>query len=306
MNRIGFHMNYFRGTPYEFDIISAAKRIHQAGGNAIEMMPVHLYEQSEIQLNEFKSILSDLDIELIVGAGRSPETDASSDDPAIRENSFNTSLKIMKLLDCIGCHKWDGLIHAAWPGHPNGVLTAERKSAILDRCISEMQRILPYAESFGIDFCFEVVNRFEHYLLNTAQEAVDFCNSLNHPKAGILLDTFHMNIDEDSICDAIICASNAGYLNHFHISEANRSVPGTVPSHMDWNSIFETLMKCNYSGTIILEPFLVCGVPFSNTSAIWRDQTHGQSFEEFLHNIDVGIAFTKEHIRSAQMSLSSK
>ena len=298
-NRIGFHMNYFRGTSYEYDIISAANRIKQAGGNAIELMPEHLYMQSKRQFDEFKATIRDMDIELIVGAGRSPETDASSEDQTIREQSYRMSLKVLKMIHELGGNKWDGLIHAAWPGRPPGILSKEKKQIILDRCAEEMRRILPVADDYGIDFCFEAVNRFEHYLINTAQEAIDFCCILNHPRAKILLDTFHMNIEEDSIRNAIRAVSNAGNLKHFHISEANRSVPGTIESHLNWNSIFMTLAECQYNETIILEPFLICGVPFSNTAAVWRDQTRGQSFSDFLNNIDIGVAFVKNHLKLA-------
>lgn len=108
-----------------------------------------------------------------------------------------------------------------------------------------------------------------------------------------------MNIEEDSIRNAIRAVSNAGNLKHFHISEANRSVPGTIESHLNWNSIFMTLAECQYNETIILEPFLICGVPFSNTAAVWRDQTRGQSFSDFLNNIDIGVAFVKNHLKLA-------
>lgn len=60
------------------------------------------------------------------------------------------------------------------------------------------------AEDCGVLYCCEVVNRFEQYLLNTAKEGVEFVKRLGSPNARVLLDTFHMNIEEDSMVDAIL------------------------------------------------------------------------------------------------------
>lgn len=292
-NKIGFHMNYFRGTPYEFDVLSALRRVHAAGGQALEVMPVHLKKLTQNELNELKTLIGEWEIDLICGAGRTPQTDASSPDPAIREASFKASEEILALLHFLGGHRWDGLVHAAWPGKPSGLLTVEEKQNILLRCQREMQRILPIAEEYEINLCFEVVNRFEHYLINTAAEGVDFCKALDHPRAKLLLDVFHMNIEENDICAAITDTLRQGCLDHFHVCEANRCVPGTVPSHVDWNGVFSALAKGGYSGSIILEPFILTGIPFTESSCIWRDLSGGADFERILDYVDIGIDFVR-------------
>ena len=299
-NKIGFHMNYFRGTSLEMDAVTALKRIHAAGGQALEVMPVHLGALSPDGLAELKELIADWEIDLICGAGRSPQTDASSPDPAIREASFQHSLRVMSQLHELGAHKWDGLVHAAWPGKPQGTLTVEEKQRTLLRSQQEMRRILPIAEELDIDLCFEVVNRFEHYLLNSAGEAVDFCRALDHPRAKVLLDVFHMNIEEDDICAAVAETIRQGLLGHFHISEGNRSVPGTVPSHIDWDAIFDTLVSNNYEGSIILEPFITTGIPFTEASCIWRDLSRGADPGKMLSFVDAGIDFTRRKLREAE------
>jgi len=130
-NRIGLHVNYFRGTPYEYDMFAAARCISSASGSVIEMMPAHLFHYTHDDRLRLRDLLAQLDMELIVGAGRTPETNASSPDPAVREASFDASVRIMSLLAELGCHKWDGLIHAAWPESPDGALTPEKKEEIL-------------------------------------------------------------------------------------------------------------------------------------------------------------------------------
>lgn len=299
-NRIGLHVNYFRGTPYEYDMFAAARCISSAGGSVIEMMPAHLFHYTHDERLRLRNLLARLDMELIVGAGRTPETNASSPDPAVREASFDASVRIMSLLAELGCHKWDGLIHAAWPESPDGVLTPEKKEEILARSAAEMRRILPIAEELDIDLCFELVNRFEHYLLNTVDEGVAFCRRFDSPRAKLLIDVFHMNIEEDGLPAAISAAADSGFLRHVHICEANRSMPGTVPTHLDWNGIFDALVRAGYKDSIVLEPFVVGGAEFSNVSAIWRDQTHGGGFDWMLKAVETGISFAKSGLAAAE------
>jgi D-psicose/D-tagatose/L-ribulose 3-epimerase len=69
-----------------------------------------------------------------------------------------------------------------------------------------------------------VVNRFEQYLLNTAEEGVAFIKRVGSPNLKLLLDTFYMNIEEDNISKALTLTGDQ--LGHFHIGETNRKTPG--------------------------------------------------------------------------------
>ena len=102
-------------------------------------------------------------------------------------------------------------------------------------------------------FYVEVVNRFEQYLLNTCEEALDYCGRVGSSHCQILLDTFHMNIEEDSIFDAIVNAGNQ--LGHLHIGETNRRAPGR--GRIPWDEVAGALKKIDYTGSIVMEPFLI-------------------------------------------------
>ena len=68
-----------------------------------------------------------------------------------------------------------------------------------ERSVKSVREIAKVAEDCGVDLCLEVLNRFENYLINTAEEGVDFVKQVDHPSVKVMLDTFHMNIEEDSI-----------------------------------------------------------------------------------------------------------
>ena len=296
-NRIGLHANYFRGTELEWDMCSVAGFLMKQGGTAMELMPDHLFRLSRDELHRFRDLTRANDMELIVGAGRSAQTDVSSPDPEIREAGYRRAVEIIRLLKEAGCHKWDGLVHACWPGHPQGILTDDVKKEYTARSVAGMKRIVPLLEEAEIDVYLEIVNRFEHFIFNTVEEGVDFCKAVGSERVHLLIDTYHMNIEEHSICDAIRVCADSGYLGHFHVGEANRSVPGTVPTHMDWEGIFGTLKEVRYEGAYILEPVIKNGCQFAANTALWRDLSGGADIAEMKNRAAIGLEFVKAYCK---------
>lgn len=297
-NRIGLHANYFRGTQLEWDMCSIAEFLIEQGGTAMELMPDHLFRLSRGEFCRFRDLTQANNIELIVGAGRSPQTDASSPDPEIREAAYRRAAELIRLLGEAGCHKWDGLVHACWPGRPQGILTDGVKREYTERSVEGMRRILPLLEEAEIDVYLEVVNRFEHFIFNTVEEGVNFCREVGSRRVRLLIDTYHMNIEEHSICDAIRQCADSGCLGHFHVGEANRSIPGTVPSHMDWDGIFGTLRDVRYEGAYILEPVIKNGCQFAANTALWRDLSGGAGIAEMKRKAAAGLEFVRAHCKS--------
>jgi len=144
----------------------------------------------------------------------------------------------------IGSHVFSGINYAYWP--MQGAPDYDGKMAARERSLRSLREILGRAEQYGIAYCLEIVNRFEQCILNTAAEGVDYLRELDHPSAKLLLDIFHMNIEEDSFADAIRTAK--GLLGHFHIGECNRKTPGT--GRMPWDEIFAALRETGYDGTV--------------------------------------------------------
>ncbi len=95
----------------------------------------------------------------------------------------------------------------------------------------------------------EPLNRYETNFLNTVEETVAFIDSLGCENVGILADTFHMNIEEPNIPQAI--AQAGALLWHFHIADSNRWAPGF--GHLDFQPIFEELETQEYQGFVSAE-----------------------------------------------------
>jgi 3-hexulose-6-phosphate synthase len=130
------------------------------------------------------------------------------------------------------------------------------KSRRIDNSVSCMKEIIKAAEDYDIVYGFEVTNRFEQFMLNTAAEAVAYCRRVESPYARVQLDINHMLIEEDDIYGAVVTAGKL--LSHMHVAESNRRVPkggGFVP----WGDLARGLKDIGYDRIVSLEPLSKLG-----------------------------------------------
>jgi len=135
------------------------------------------------------------------------------------------------------------------------------------------ETVCEYAGTKGIDITFEPQNRFVINNLNTTQQAIAWIRELNIPNLYMMMDLFHMNIEDKSIVTSIIEAKN--YNIHLHFTDNNRGVPGT--GHIDFVEIIRVLKALNYNRYISIE---IDQIPDSYHAA-------KESFE-YLNNIIKG------------------
>jgi sugar phosphate isomerase/epimerase len=131
------------------------------------------------------------------------------------------------------------------------VLTQDRKERLIQKiALPGLSALSTFASDYGIQLLLEPLNRYSTPYCTTAKEAVDIANQINQENFGVLLDTFHMNIEEDSIEDAL--AESSGLLRHTHFADNNRKMPGT--GHVNFQSIVESLDNIGYNRYISFEP----------------------------------------------------
>ena len=139
-------------------------------------------------------------------------------------------------------------------------------------CIAVLTRLAENAKKKGITLGLEPVNRYESNLINTAEQALDIIKQTGADNIVVHLDSFHINIEEQSIRDAIErCGNKLGY---FHIGESNRGYLGS--GTIDFKCLFQCLKENHYQGVITFESFssTVVSPQLSNTLAIWRNLWH--------------------------------
>ena len=102
------------------------------------------------------------------------------------------------------------------------------------------------AAGTGVRFALEPINRYETDLIHTVAEGLELVERVGADNFGLLLDTFHMNIEEPVIEDSIRTCGDRIF--HFHVADSNRWYPGA--GHLDFRSILETLADTGYDGYV--------------------------------------------------------
>lgn len=137
--------------------------------------------------------------------------------------------------------------------------TQERGQAI-NWLIDALRECANMAKENGTKLVIEPINRYETNIVNTVVEGLDLIESTGMDNLGLLLDTFHMNIEEPSIEDSIRKAGSRIF--HFHIADSNRWYPGA--GHINFKSIVAVLNKIRYKGFLSAE---ILPLPDSDTCA---------------------------------------
>ncbi len=159
----------------------------------------------------------------------------------IHEDSDNRGAAIKRLKD---------YVDAAAPYEATVIIGCIRGNLISeDHRESSLKRLAEYALERNVGIVFEAINRFENNYLNTAEETAAFIRENSLPNTKILLDTFHMNIEDADLSKAILdCGDLLGYI---HIADSNRHYAGA--GHIDLKEILNALKTVNYQGYISAE-----------------------------------------------------
>ena len=133
-------------------------------------------------------------------------------------------------------------------------------------CAEVHKEAAQYAAKAGITLAVEPLNRFECYFLNTAAQAAELVKAVDEPNYGYLYDTFHFNIEENSIAGVI--PQTIAHITHVHISENNRGVPGA--GHIAFQPVFDALKQVGYDGWMTIEAFGSALPDLAAATKIWR------------------------------------
>jgi D-psicose/D-tagatose/L-ribulose 3-epimerase len=186
-----------------------------------------------------------------------------SDEAAVRRKT------ISYVTECITCTAEAGGTLMVGPLYsPVGYLPGRRRNADeWKRAVEGYQELGPVLQEHGVHVAIEPLNRFETYFLNTTADAVQLCAEIAHPNVGILWDTFHANIEEKNIAEALRLTGR--FLKHVHTCENDRGTPGT--GHVDWTGVFAALRDLRYDGWLTIESFGFALGDIAAAASIWRD-----------------------------------
>ena len=197
-------------------------------------------------------------------AAMGPDRDLIHPDTAIRESGMAYLRSAIEATQTLGATNLVGPLYSAvgrtWQ------MTEEERAWDTDLLVENLGQLARHAADHGVVLCVEPLNRFETSFINLAGQVVDVVDRVAHPACQIMLDTFHMNIEEKSLGDAIRCAGPR--LKHLHACENDRGAPGT--GHVPWDEVARALRDIRYDGPVVIESFTAKVKSIARAAAIWR------------------------------------
>src|SRR6266481_2315940 len=288
MNPIGMHYGYWTqywgSEPLQF-----VKRAKKCGFDILEVNAPKVTRMSDAQRDVLKGAIAKAGLSLTYSIGMTADMDLVSQDTATRQKGIDFLQQVARTMKYMGGTVLAGINYSSWP---RKLLPDEDKQILTDRAIEGVREAIKAAEDNDVIFCVEVVNRFEQFIMNTAAKGIAFAERVGSPNCKILLDTFHMNIEEDSLGGSIEEAGS--WLGHFHLGEQNRRPPGR--GRMPWPEIFGALSRIDYQGAVVMEPFLVPGGEVGRDISVFRDLLGNADLDE---EAAISVQFVRAEQRKA-------
>jgi D-psicose/D-tagatose/L-ribulose 3-epimerase len=283
--KYGIYYSYWE-QEWTADCLRHVEKVARLGFDIMEIAAHNIALYGAGRLDELRRCARDNGIVLTAGIGPARDRNLSSPDEGVRragKEFFEATLTSLARLDI---HLIGGALYSYWPIDYSLPVDKEGDRA---RGIAGISGIADFARDLGIDLCLEVLNRFENHVLNTAAEGVSFVQEIGKPNVKVMLDTFHMNIEEDSFGGAIRTAGPL--LGHFHIGECNRRVPGK--GRMPWREVGEALRDIGYQGGIVMEPFVRMGGTVGRDIKVWRDLSQGADDAQLDKDAGEALVFSR-------------
>lgn len=267
-------------SPFNTETIGLFPKIKEMGYDIVEI-PVE--DPALIDVKKVKKALDDNGLEATICGAFGPGRDFTNDDPVYHKTSFDYIEACLDICNGLGAGFFGGPMYSA-VGKAR-LVSPEKKKQEWDRAVKNLQKVCELAHSKGLEIALEPLNRFESDLINTAEDVLRLVNDINHPAAKILLDAFHMNIEEPDIEKAIKLAGDK--LIHMQVSENYRGTPGTGQTR--WDAYRRGLEAIDYQGAVSIESFTPEVKELAGAVCIWKPLVPSQ--DEFARE---GLKFLRQ------------
>jgi D-psicose/D-tagatose/L-ribulose 3-epimerase len=243
------------------ELKNLAPRVKSMGFDWIE---VPLESLSDLDFQEGAKIVQDNGLGVSTCAAMGPDRDLIHPDTAIQQNGIAYIRGCIDATQTLGATNLVGPIYSAvgrvWQQTP------EERAKDVDTLVKNLRQLAEYAGDHGVVLGIEPLNRFETSFINVATQAIEVIDRVDHPACKIMLDSFHMNIEEKSLGNAIRVTGSR--LCHFHACENDRGAPGS--GNVTWNDVKQALRDIDYDGPVVIESFTDKVKTIARAAAIWR------------------------------------
>jgi D-psicose/D-tagatose/L-ribulose 3-epimerase len=264
---------------------SFVELVPKVAGMGFDQIEVPIDGMDDLDYSLAAKVIADHGLSCNVCVAIGPDRDLIHPDKAIRDNGMEYIRHCIDAVHTLGGSVIGGPLYSAvgrlWQQSSN------ERAQDIDLLVKQLGSLSSNAEDKGAVLCVEPLNRFETSFMNLASQVIEVVDRVDSPACKILLDTFHMNIEEKSLGDAVRLTGSR--LGHMHTCENDRGAPGT--GNVNWGDVGQALKDINYDGALVIESFTSQIKTIARAAAIWR------SFEESQDALgEKGLAFLRDLI----------
>lgn len=241
-------------------------RLRAMGYDFIELL---VPEPGELDLPATRRALEEAGLGVVLAARVNLQRNLTGDAPAARKAGVDYLAYAVECAAALGAKIVGGPLYGnplVFAGRAPAPVPEDLRLRRQDWCVTGLEQAGAAAAKAGIMLAVEPLNRFETDILSTTRQALDLLDLVGHRSVGLMLDTFHMHMEEASIPEAILQAG--GRIVHFQANENHRGFVGTGAT--DWVAVARALHQVGYDGPISLEPFRRNDDRFGVPIAQWR------------------------------------
>lgn len=257
MAKIGVHLALWT-RDWSDDILPFAESAKAIGYDGVEISLLGNVAKAPEQTGE---AIRAMGLAATCTTGLGPATDLASDDPSIRAAGVDALRAAIDVTARLDSRQLCGVIYGAW-----GVVAPGKRRDRLAWARDGLAAVAGDAEAADVQLGIEAINRYETDLVNTAEQATALAEEIGSSHVGVLLDSYHMNIEEVSPTDAI--RKTGQWLRHFHATDNDRGAPGG--GLIDFAAQARALSDIGYEGWITTEMFILPDVNVSADLTVWR------------------------------------
>ena len=287
-NPIGV-ISMFYARPFGREHFATFRRMKDAGCDFVELL---VPEPGELDLAETKAALADHGLGVVLAARVNLTRDLSSADAGAARAGVAYLETCVDIAAGLGAGIVGGPLYGAplvFAGRPPAPVEEAERLRRIDQIVAGLKTAGRRAADVGVLLGIEPLNRFETDIANTTGHGLALAEAVDMASVGVMLDTFHMNMEDPDIPAAIRRAGRR--VVHFQANENHRGFIGS--GHIDWPAIARALLAIDYRGPITLEPFRRDderpGVPLAQ----WRAPAKSEDAElaASIALLDAALAF---------------
>lgn len=285
--QIGCHGLTWTGT---FDGAGLELALRKTEESGFDILEIPLFDPFGFDVEVAKRLLAASPLSLTASLALGEQSDVNSEDPekiARGRAVLGKALEVMS--DCESDHLL-GALYSRLHKYPAPASDEARKNSA-----EAIHDLAERARELGVSIDLEIINRYETNLFNTVRGALEFLELVDHPNAGLHLDTYHMNIEESDMVTPVL--EGGDRITYVHVGESHRGYLGA--GSVDFDGLFRALVHIGYDGPITFESFssAVVNPDLSNALAIWRNLwTDGDDLGRHANR------FIRNGLRSAEAS----